>query len=180
VKTLLLIIIMVTNTQIITASVYEHALVDISGKKTSLKEHKGKVLLIVNVASKCGFTRQYKGLEALYLKYKDRGLVICGFPCNQFGGQEPGSEKEIKEFCSINYGVTFPLYSKIRVKEPDQHPLYAELLGPDSAAKGKVRWNFAKILVGRDGQPISRFGSLTSPTSGKLQRAIEGALAQKQ
>jgi len=104
------------------ATVYDHELLDIDGEKTSLSAHKGKVLLLVNVASKCGFTRQYKGLEELYQQYKDKGLVVCGFPCNQFGGQEPASEGEIKEFCSLKFGVTFPMYSKIEVNGREPSP----------------------------------------------------------
>ena len=109
-------------------TVYDHELLDIDGEKTSLATHKGKVLLLVNVASKCGFTRQYKGLEELHQSYKEKGLVICGFPCNQFGGQEPGSESEIKEFCSTKFGVSFPMFSKIDVNGEYRHPLYESIL----------------------------------------------------
>ena len=177
-KTLTIVFAMVTSSILSASSLYEHNVLDISGNKTTLNEYKGKVLLIVNVASKCGFTRQYKGLEELYSKYKEQGLVICGFPCNQFGGQEPGSEKEIKEFCSTKFGVTFPMYSKIKVKGEGIHPLYELLTGKDSPTKGNVKWNFTKILVGRDGNPIDRFGSLTSPSSTKLRKAIEKALEE--
>ncbi|HAD21080.1 MAG TPA: glutathione peroxidase, partial [Opitutae bacterium] len=110
-------------------SIYEHDLKSIDGKSTNLAEHKGKVILMVNVASRCGFTRQYKGLEELYDKYKDKGLVVCGFPCNQFGGQEPCSESEIKEFCSTKFGVTFPMYSKIDVNGANRHPIYKDIIG---------------------------------------------------
>ena len=110
-------------------SIYEHDLKSIDGESTTLAEHKGKVILMVNVASRCGFTRQYKGLEELYDKYKDKGLVVCGFPCNQFGGQEPGSESEIKEFCSTKFGVTFPMYSKIDVNGANRHPIYEDIIG---------------------------------------------------
>ena len=167
---------MMTGANLEAKSIYDHKLIDIDGKETSLAEHKGKVLLIVNVASRCGFTRQYKGLEALFKEHKDKGLVVCGFPCNQFGGQEPGSEKEIKEFCSTRYGVTFPMYAKLSVNGTDRHPLYETLVGEASETKGKVKWNFTKILVSRDGKPIARFGSLTFPSSGKLRKAIEKAL----
>ena len=159
------------------ATVYDHELLDIDGEKTSLSAHKGKVLLLVNVASKCGFTRQYKGLEELHQQYKDQGLVICGFPCNQFGGQEPGSEAEIKEFCSLKFGVTFPMYSKIEVNGENRHPLYESIIGENGPLKGNVKWNFTKILIGKNGQPIDRFGSMTSPSSKKLIKAIEDALA---
>ena len=117
-------------------TVYDHKLKNIDGKETSLSEHKGKVILMVNAASKCGFTRQYKGLEELHQKFKDKGLVVCGFPCNQFGGQEPGTEKEIKEFCSTRYGVTFPMYSKVDVNGPNRHPLYESIIGEKGPLKG--------------------------------------------
>ena len=159
-----------------TTSIFEHKLSLLDGEETSLAEHKGKAILIVNVASRCGFTKQYKGLEEMYLKYKNQGLVVCGFPCNQFGKQEPGSDKEIKEFCTTNFGVTFPMYSKIEVNGAGRHSLYETLVGKDSPTKGNVKWNFTKILVGRDGKPIDRFGSLTSPSSTKLRKAIEKAL----
>jgi glutathione peroxidase len=177
-KTLTIVFAMVTSSILSASSVYDHNVLDIDGNATTLKEYKGKVVLIVNVASKCGFTRQYKGLEELYSKYKEQGLVICGFPCNQFGGQEPGSEKEIKEFCSTKFGVTFPMYSKIKVKGEAIHPLYELLTEKDSPTKGSVKWNFTKILVGRNGKPIDRFGSLTSPSSTKLRKAIEKALVE--
>ncbi|MBT7406149.1 MAG: glutathione peroxidase [Opitutae bacterium] len=158
------------------SNLYDHKLKTIDGEETSLSEHKGKVILMVNVASRCGFTRQYKGLEELYQKYKEKGLVICGFPCNQFGGQEPGSESDIKEFCSTKFGVSFPMYSKIDVNGPTRHPLYEEIIGDNGPLKGKIKWNFGKILIGKDGKPIDRFGSMTSPTSGKLIKAIEKSL----
>ena len=159
------------------STVYDHELLDIDGEKTSLSAHKGKVLLLVNVASRCGFTRQYKGLEELHQSYKDKGLVVCGFPCNQFGGQEPGSESEIKEFCSTKFGVSFPMFSKIDVNGEYRHPLYESIIGENGPLKGNVKWNFTKILIGKDGKPIDRFGSMTSPSSKKLIKAIEEALA---
>ena len=161
-----------------TASIFEHKLSLLDGEETSLAEHKGKAILIVNVASRCGFTKQYSGLEKLYREYEGKGFVICGFPCNQFGKQEPGSDKEIKEFCTTNFGVTFPMYSKIEVNGAGRHSLYETLIGKDSPTKGNVKWNFTKILVGRDGKPIDRFGSLTSPSSTKLRKAIEKALEE--
>lgn len=177
-KRLTILTAMLTSSVLSANSVYEHKVVDLNGQETSLQEHKGKVLLIVNVASRCGFTKQYKGLEEMYLKYKNQGLVVCGFPCNQFGKQEPGSDKEIKEFCTTNFGVTFPMYSKIEVNGAGRHSLYETLVGKDSPTKGNIKWNFTKILVGRDGKPIDRFGSLTSPSSTKLRKAIEKALEE--
>jgi len=177
-KTLTIVFAMVTSSILSASSVYDHNVLDIDGNETSLKKYEGKVLIIVNVASKCGFTRQYKGLEELYSKYKEQGLVICGFPCNQFGGQEPGSEKEIKEFCSTKFGVTFPMYSKIKVKGEGIHPLYEFLTRKNSPTKGSVKWNFTKILVNKTGNPIDRFGSLTSPSSSKLRKAIKKALEE--
>ena len=167
---------MTISSSLAAKSIYEHKLVDVDGKETSLEEYKGKVLLIVNVASRCGFTRQYKGLQELYREFEEQGLVVCGFPCNQFGGQEPENEKEIKAFCSSKYGVSFPMFSKISVNGPQRHPLYETLIGNASETKGAVKWNFTKILVSRNGKPIARFGSLTFPSSGKLRKAIEKAL----
>jgi glutathione peroxidase len=152
---------------------------DINGKDTSLKEYNGKVLLIVNVASKCGYTPQYKGLEATYKKYKDQGLVVLGFPCNDFGSQEPGSNEEIKTFCSDNYSVTFPLFDKLHVKGAQQHPLYTALSGKDSPYPGDVKWNFGKFLVGRDGKIVKRWDSAAKPESKEVTEAIEAALAAK-
>ena len=177
-KRLTILTAMLTSSVLSANSVYEHKVVDLNGQETSLQEHKGKAILIVNVASRCGFTKQYKGLEEMYLKYKNQGLVVCGFPCNQFGKQEPGSDKEIKEFCTTNFGVTFPMYSKIEVNGAGRHSLYETLVGKDSPTKGNVKWNFTKILVGRNGKPIDRFGSLTSPSSNKLRKAIEKALEE--
>jgi glutathione peroxidase len=152
---------------------------DIDGKDSSLQAHAGKILLIVNVASECGQTPQYSGLEALYRKYRDRGLVVLGFPCNDFGEQEPGSNAEIKKFCTSRYEVTFPMYGKIHVKGAEQHPLYTALTGPSAAFPGDVQWNFGKFLVGRDGKVIARYDSDTEPESGILLDAIEKALAAK-
>ncbi|MDE0819897.1 MAG: glutathione peroxidase [Opitutales bacterium] len=151
---------------------YNIPLTDIDGNATSLKIYQGKVLLLVNVASRCGFTRQYAGLEKLYQSKKDSGLIICGFPCNQFGEQEPGSDEDIKQFCTLNYGVSFPMFSKLSVNGADRHPLYKFLLGD----KSRVKWNFTKILVDRDGNVVGRFGSLTSPSSKKLATAMDRAL----
>lgn len=155
---------------------YNTPLTTIDNDPTTLGEYEGKVLLIVNVASKCGFTGQYEGLEALYKKYKDNGLVVLGFPCNQFGSQEPGNEAEIKSFCSLTYGVSFPLFSKIDVNGQNQHPLYASLTGDGSPFSGKIKWNFSKFLVSREGEILDRFGSMTGPKSKKIVSAIEAAL----
>jgi glutathione peroxidase len=152
---------------------------DIDGKDTSLGAHKGKVLLLVNVASQCGLTPQYEGLQALYDKFKDQGLVVIGIPCNDFGAQEPGSNAEIKTFCAENYKVTFPMLDKISIKGPGQHPLYAALTGKDGAFPGDVEWNFAKFLISRDGKPLKRIDPNTEPTDADLVSAIETALKQK-
>lgn len=158
---------------------YTIPLKDIDGKDTSLKAYSGKAVLVVNVASKCGFTRQYSGLEAVWRKYQDQGLVVVGFPCNDFGSQEPGTTDEIKQFCSSKFDVTFPLFDKLHVKGAEQHPLYATLTGPDSPTPGPVKWNFGKFLISRDGKIIARFDSNTEPDSAELTKAIEDALAAK-
>jgi glutathione peroxidase len=156
-----------------------HTVKDIDGKDFDLASLKGKVVLVVNVASKCGFTKQYTGLEALYQKYKDRGLVIIGFPSNDFGGQEPGSDADIKAFCSATYGVTFPMMSKITVKGDAKHPVYKSLTEGSGPFAGEVGWNFTKFLVARDGQTLlARFGSSTKPEDATLVQAIEQALAK--
>jgi len=152
---------------------------DIDGKDTTLKAYQGKVLLIVNVASKCGFTPQYKALEALQEKYKDKGFTVLGFPCNQFGGQEPGTDEQIKQFCSSTYNVTFPLFDKIEVNGPNRHPLYVALAGKDSPFPGDIKWNFGKFLIGRDGKILKRFESKAAPDSPEVTSAIEAALAAK-
>jgi len=163
----------------IAETIYDIPIKDIDGQPTSLDVHRGKVLLIVNVASKCGFTPQYAGLEALYQRYKDQGFTVLGFPCNQFGHQEPGTNLEIKQFCSTKYQVSFPLFDKIEVNGKNRHPLYAELAGKDSPFPGRIWWNFTKFLLGRDGQILGRFGSRVKPDSTKLVQAVEAALAQK-
>jgi len=160
-------------------SIQDIAVKDIDGKDTSLSAYKGKVLLIVNVASKCGLTPQYKGLEAIHEKYKDQGFSVLGFPCNQFNGQEPGTNEEIKRFCSTKYNVTFPLFDKLDVNGPKRHPLYAELAGKDSPYPGDIKWNFGKFLIGRDGKIIKRFEPRTTPDDPEVTKAIEAALAAK-
>jgi len=157
-------------------SIYEYTAVDINGQERELREFEGKPLLIVNTASKCGFTPQYEGLEELYEKYKDQGLVVLGFPCNQFGSQEPGSNTEIQQFCKKNYGVSFPMFSKIEVNGSGRHPLYKELAGEGSPFPGNIGWNFAKFLVGKDGKVMKRFEPSTDPESDEVVKAIEAAL----
>jgi glutathione peroxidase len=161
-------------------SIYDITVKDIDLKATSLGAYKGKVLLIVNVASKCGFTPQYKTLETVYEKYKNKGLVILGFPCNQFGAQEPGTNEEIKQFCSLKYNVIFPIFDKIEVNGPDRSPLYAALAGKDSPYPGDIQWNFTKFLIGRDGTILKRFDSRATPDSPEVITAIETALRAKQ
>jgi glutathione peroxidase len=136
-------------------------------------------MLIVNVASKCGFTPQYKALEAVYKKYQDQGLVICGFPCNQFGSQEPGSDAEIKQFCTSKFDVTFPMFDKLEVNGDNRHPLYVALAGKDSPYPGNIHWNFTKFLIGRDGKIVGRFDSKVTPDSPEITQAVESALAAK-
>jgi len=160
-------------------SLYDIPLKDIDGKDTSLRAYQGKVLLIVNVASKCGFTPQYKGLEALQKKYESQGFTVLGFPCNDFLSQEPGTPEEIKTFCSSKYDVTFPLFEKLHVKGNEQHPLYAALTGKDAPFPGPITWNFNKFVIGRDGKIFKRFGSKDTPESKDVVAAIEAAIAQK-
>jgi len=161
------------------SAIYSTPLKDIDGKDATLKPYKGKVLLIVNVASLCGNTPQYKGLEALFQKYKDQGLVVLGFPCNDFGEQEPGNNSEIKEFCTKNYAVTFPMFDKLHVKGPERHPLYAQLSGAKSPFPGDVQWNFGKFLIGRDGKIVARFEPEAEPESPEVTSAITTALKAK-
>jgi len=158
-------------------SLYDIPLTDINGKPASLKDYKGKTLLIVNVASKCGFTPQYKALEALHRKYKDKGFTVLGFPCNDFGSQEPGSNEEIMQFCSSKYEVTFPMFDKLHVKGPERHPLYEALSGEGSPFPGDVKWNFGKFLVSCDGKILKRFEPKVTPDATEVTAAIEAALA---
>ena len=155
------------------SSVHEFTLNSIDGKPAPLSTYQGKVVLIVNVASRCGFTPQYAGLEALYEKYKDRGFVILGFPANNFGGQEPGTNEEIKTFCSTKYNVTFPMYSKISVKGDDKAPLYQFLTDTTGS---EIQWNFTKFLVDKSGKVVARFESKVTPQSPDVAEAIEKAL----
>lgn len=157
-------------------SLYSFTAFDIKGKEQKLSQYKGKVSLVVNVASKCGNTPQYDGLQKLYAKYKDQGLVILGFPCNQFGGQEPGSNADILEFCTETYNVTFPMFSKLEVKGANAHPIYRHLVYSTSN-HDDIEWNFGKFLVDGEGKTIARFSPKTSPDDPKLVAAIEKALA---
>ena len=157
-------------------SVYDYSAKTLDGQDVSLADYRGQVLLIVNTASKCGFTPQFEGLEALYRDYKDRGLVILGFPCNQFGAQEPGNAEEIASFCSLTYDVTFPMLAKIEVNGPSAHPLYAFLKKAQKGILGTegIKWNFTKFLVGRDGEVVDRFAPNTKPED--LKVAVEALL----
>jgi glutathione peroxidase len=165
-------------TQTQARSIYDIELPRLDGKPAKLSDYTGKVVLAVNVASKCGLTPQYAGLQALNDRYAERGFVVLGFPSNQFFGQEPGSAEQIQEFCSLNYCVTFPLFSKLDVKGSHQHPLYAILTEtPDDSGKaGNVGWNFEKFLVGRDGRVVRRFRSKVVPEDPHLIEAIESLL----
>lgn len=178
-------------------SIYDIPLQDLDGRPTSLLPFKGQVILVVNVASKCGLTPQYAGLQALYEKFHQRGLKVAGFPCNDFAGQEPGSEGEIRDFCDTNYHVTFPLFAKLRINSEPRHPLYAHLITaqPLALASGDltlrdtlvkhlllpkgdtdVMWNFEKFLINRDGQVVARFAPDVGPNDARLISAIENAL----
>jgi len=160
------------------SSALDFTLNSIDGQPAPLAQYKGKVVMIVNVASKCGYTPQYAGLEALYEKYKDKGFVILGFPANNFGGQEPGTNEEIKTFCSRNYNVSFPMYAKISVKGADKAPLYQFLTDKQAnpATGGDIQWNFTKFLIGRDGHVVQRFESAVEPQSPEVNSAVEKAL----
>jgi glutathione peroxidase len=159
-------------------SVYDFKIADIDGNDVNLADYKGKVLLIVNVASKCGFTPQYKGLENIYRQYKDKGFEILAFPSNDFMGQEPGTNEQIKTFCQLNYQVSFPLFAKISVKGKDIHPLYKFLTEKSTDPKfaGKITWNFNKFLIDRKGNIVNRFDSKTEPQNPEVIKAIEEAL----
>jgi glutathione peroxidase len=157
-------------------SVYGFSAIGIDGKPRKLADYGGRVLLIVNTASQCGFTPQYKGLEALYQQFKDRGFAVLGFPCNQFGAQEPGAETEIAEFCEMNFGVSFPLFAKIDVNGPNAHPLFKHLTQakPGLLGSESIKWNFTKFLVGKDGRVLERYAPTTKPE--ELTADIEKAL----
>lgn len=160
------------------ASVYDFKMKNIDGSEVKLETYKGKVVMIVNTASKCGLTPQYEGLQKIYDKYKDQNFVILGFPANNFMGQEPGTDTEIKEFCTLKYKVSFPMFSKISVKGTDQHPLYTYLTNEKSnpGFSGDISWNFEKFLIGKDGKTLARFSPSTKPDDAKIIEAIEKAL----
>jgi glutathione peroxidase len=159
------------------SSIYDFTLTSLDGQPGPLASYKGKVVLVVNVASRCGFTPQYTALEATYEKYKDQGFVILGFPANNFGGQEPGTNEEIKTFCQSKYSVTFPMYQKISVKGDDQTPLYSYLTkDANPAVAGDIKWNFTKFLVDRHGKVVQRFEPATTPDSPEVIAAIENLL----
>ena len=158
------------------SNIYQFEAELLEGGTQSLSEYQGKVILIVNTASKCGFTPQFHGLEAIYEKYKDQGLVVLGFPCNQFGGQDPGSNEEIGEFCQRNYGVSFPMFAKVDVKGPEAHAIFRYLTRETKGFINRnIKWNFTKFLIGRDGQILGRYAPTTKPES--LEADIEKALA---
>lgn len=156
---------------------HDFTLRTIEGKELSLREFAGKVTLVVNVASECGYTPQYAGLEALYKELSGKGFTIAGFPSNDYGAQEPGADSEILSFCQVRYGVSFPLFSKITTKGDSKHPLYAWLTS-SAAPAGEVRWNFEKFLIGKDGAILGRFASGVAPSAAELRAAIDAALAQ--
>jgi glutathione peroxidase len=159
-------------------SVSDIALTTLAGEPATLAEHEGKLLLLVNVASKCGLTPQYEGLERLQKRYADQGFSVLGFPCNQFGGQEPGSNEEIAQFCSATYGVTFPIYDKLEVNGPGRHPLYDQLTAvPDASGEaGDIQWNFEKFLVSPEGAVVARIRPRTEPESDEVVSLIESHL----
>jgi glutathione peroxidase len=160
-------------------SVYDIDLQTLAGQPANLGEFAGSTVLVVNVASKCGLTPQYAGLQRLYDRFAEQGLVVAGFPCNQFGAQEPGTADEITEFCSVNYGVTFPMFAKIDVNGPDRHPLYTELTAvPDAEGNaGDIQWNFEKFLLDGEGKVVARFRPMTDPEAPEVVAAIEEQLA---
>jgi glutathione peroxidase len=172
-------ILMVAGSVFAASSLYEFTLPSIDGKPMPLSSFKGKVILMVNVASRCGHTPQYSALEAIYEKYKDRGLVVLGFPANNFGAQEPGTNEEIKTFCSTKYQVTFPLYAKVSVKGEDTTPLYQYITqDANPAVAGEIKWNFTKFLVDRNGKVVQRFEPAVKPDSPEVAAAIEKLLEQ--
>ena len=171
-------LLLLSATAFAASSLYDFTMPALNGSPTPLAGFKGKVVLVVNVASQCGYTPQYEGLQALYMKYKDQGFVIAGFPANNFGGQEPGTNEEIGAFCRSKYGVTFPMFSKISVKGADKAPLYQFLTDKSANPKtgGEIQWNFTKFLVDRQGRVIERFEPAVEPQSKELASAVESTL----
>ena len=159
-------------------TIYDFKVPNIDGKNTSLAKYKGKVLMVVNVASRCGYTPQYEALESTYKAMKAKGVVVLGFPANNFGAQEPGTNTEIKEFCTSKFGVTFPMFSKISVKGEDEHPLYKWLIASSDRPNDNIEWNFCKFIIGKDGKVKARFKSSSTPDSPEVKAAIEAALAE--
>ncbi len=167
------------NTDTDPVNVHAHKVLDIEGREVDLSSYEGKVLLIVNTASKCGYTPQYEGLQAIYETYADEGFAVLGFPANNFGRQEPGSNEEILEFCQTQYSVKFPMFSKVSVKGDDQHPLFAYLTGEgDSEDMGTINWNFEKFIIDKDGNLVKRFRSRVKPTDETLVNEIKKHLVQ--
>ncbi len=164
-----------TNTS---ANICDFVVKDINLNEVKISDYKGKVLLIVNVASKCGFTYQYEGLQKIYELYKDRGFEILGFPCNDFGGQEPGTNEEIKNFCSLNYKVTFPMFDKVKVKGDAKAPLFDLLTNNSVTGKSSIKWNFEKFIIDKEGNVVDRFRSATKPDSKKIISLIERELSK--
>ena len=160
------------------ANVSDFTVKDINLNEVKLSNYKGKVLLIVNVASKCGFTSQYAGLQKIYEMYKDQGFEVLGFPCNDFGGQEPGTNEEIKNFCSLNYNVTFPMFDKVHVKGDEKAPLFDLLTDNSVTGKSSIKWNFEKFIIDKEGNIIERFRSTTKPDSKKITSLIERELSK--
>jgi len=160
----------------LTDNINDITVLDMNNKEVKLSTYNGKVLLIVNVASECGNTPQYAGLEEIYKKFQPDGFEILAFPCNDFGGQEPGTNEQIQSFCTSNYGVTFPLFDKVKILGPDKSPLYAVLTDNSVTEKGDVKWNFEKFLISKDGKIVARFGNKVQPTSDKVISAIEAQL----
>ena len=180
-KSLLGAVLLMSSAAFAASSVHEFTMEALNGTPTPLASFKGKVMLVVNVASQCGYTYQYEGLQALYVKYKDQGLVVVGFPANNFGGQEPGTNAEIGAFCKSKFGVSFPMFSKISVAGKDKAPLYQFLTDKNANPKtgGDIPWNFTKYLVDRDGKVLARFDAPVEPASKELTSAIEAALKNK-
>jgi glutathione peroxidase len=160
-------------------SIYGFTMKTIDGQPLKLKHFKGKVLLVVNVASHCGYTPQYKALESVYQTYHERGFEVLGFPANNFGGQEPGSDPDIKQFCTATYNVTFPMFSKISVKGDDEHPLYKWLISESDRPTDDIEWNFSKFVIDKHGKVVARFKSKSTPDSPEVTAAIEKALAEQ-
>jgi glutathione peroxidase len=159
------------------SSFYDYSVNDLAGEKTALEKYRGSVALVVNTASQCGFTYQYKDLEAVYQKYKERGFIVLGFPSNDFGGQEPGSDQEIKKFCELKYKTTFPVFAKAPVSGAERQPVYQFLTEASGEAfKGDPGWNFVKFLINKDGKVVGRFSSMQSPTGSEIEAAIEKEL----